>query len=125
MPWVRALTPLRKEELTASFERLIAESFRPRYLPEIRPATGRNYPVAIFGRWRGEKYSFVVRFRSGFPENAGEEFDAPFARLDHYNGRFAVMWFRHTGRWWCLRSELPLEEALAMVADDPVLRPPV
>ena len=35
------------------------------------------------------------------------------------------MWMRHTGRWWCLRSELPFEEALAMVTTEPVLRPPV
>ena len=98
---------------------------RQRYLPEIRPATNRNYPVDIRGRWRGENYSFVVRFRSGFPENAGEEYDAPFARLDHFGGKFAVMWMRHTGRWWCLRSELPFEEALAMVTTEPVLRPPV
>jgi hypothetical protein len=122
---VRALGPARKAELTATFERLIAETLKPKYLPEVRPATGRNYPVDILGRWRGENYSFITRFRSGFDDNAGEEFDAPFARLDHFGGSFAVMWYRHTGRWWCLRTDLPLEEALAMVAEEPALRPPV
>ena len=81
--------------------------------------------VDIRGRWRGENYSFVVRFRSGLPENEGEEYEVPFARVDHFNGRFAVQWMRHTGRWWCLRSELTLQEALHMLETEPVLRPPV
>jgi hypothetical protein len=120
----QALTPERKAGYTAALEALIAE-MRQRYLPGIRPATNRNDPVDLRGRWRGENDSFVVRFRSGFPENAGEEFDPPFARLDHFGGEFAVMWMRHSGGWWCLRSELPFEAALAMVTTEPVLRPPV
>src|SRR5665213_1626644 len=41
-----------------------------------------NYPVDILGKWHGTKYRFIQRYRSGFPENLDEEFDAPFARLD-------------------------------------------
>jgi hypothetical protein len=118
------LTPARKAEVTAACERIVAD-LKQKHLREIRPASGRNYPVDIRGRWRGENYSFVVRFRSGFPENEGEEYEVPFARVDHFNGRFAVQWMRHTGRWWCLRSELTLEEALHMLETEPVLRPPV
>ena len=121
--WAKAMSPERKAEITAACERLVAE-MKARYLPEIRP-TALNYPVDIRGRWRGESYSFLVRFRSGFPENAGEEFDAPFARIDHFGGRFAVLWMRHTGRWWPLRNGLTLEEAIAFVAAEPALRPPV
>jgi hypothetical protein len=122
--WVRALTAERRAEIGAACERSVAE-LKQKHLREIRPATRRNYPVDIRGRWRSESYSFMVRFRSGFPENKGEEYDAPFARLDHVNGRFTVQWMRHTGRWWCLRDGLTLEEALHMVETEPVLRPPV
>jgi hypothetical protein len=56
----------------------------------------------IFGKWRGSNYSFITRYRSGFPENRGEEFDAPFTRLDHAyertaDGRFDLMWRRGSG----------------------------
>ena len=35
------------------------------------------------------RYRFIQRYRSGFPDNLGEEFDAPFARLDWIgHGRF-------------------------------------
>ncbi|MFO1208199.1 MAG: hypothetical protein U1E40_03145 [Amaricoccus sp.] len=119
--WAKALTPARKAEITAACEALVVET-RARFLPEIRP-TAFNYPVDIRGRWRGESYSFIVRYRSGFPENEGEEFDAPYARIDHFNDRFGVQWMRHTGRWWPLRDGLTLEEAVDFVRTEPVLRP--
>jgi hypothetical protein len=31
----------------------------------------------------GRNYSLFTRYRSGFPDNLGEEFDAPFTRPDH------------------------------------------
>jgi hypothetical protein len=84
----------------------------------------------IFGKWRGSNYSFITRYRSGFPENRGEEFDAPFTRLDHAEEhlaevRFDVMWRRHTGQWWRLYDAVSLEEALRSIETDICLQPTV
>jgi hypothetical protein len=124
---VKPLTPQEKVEIAARCERLIAETLKPRFLPEIRP-TPFNYPVEIFGKWRGRRYSFVTRYRSGFAENAGQEFDAPFAALEHLEeryeaARFDLMGMRHTGRWWLLHRALSLEEALKLIAADEMLEP--
>jgi hypothetical protein len=126
---VRRLAPEEKTAIGAACGRLISDVLKPRFLREIRP-TDYNYPIDILGRWRGNKYSFITRFRSGFPDNAGEEFDAPFARLDHVEECIAetcfdVMWHRHTGQWWHLHSAVPLEAALRLIETDPVLRPPI
>jgi glutathionyl-hydroquinone reductase len=127
--WVRvkALAPAEKATIAAACERLITEVLKPRFLPEIRP-TQFNYPIDIFGRWRGSKYSFITRYRSGFAENAGEEFDSAFTRLDHLeeclaDTRFDVMWHRHTGQWWRLHSSVTLEEALHLIETEPLLQP--
>ncbi|MEI9981912.1 MAG: hypothetical protein WDN69_01035 [Aliidongia sp.] len=82
--WVRVkrLDATEKAAIAAACDRLIAETLKPRFLPEIRP-TQFNYPIDIFGKWRGSKYSFITRYRSGFSDNAGEEFDSAFTRLDH------------------------------------------
>lgn len=121
--WAMALTPARKAEITAACERLIAE-LKARYLPV--PREGRfNHPFDIRGRWHGESYSFLVRYRSDEPDALRPEFDAAFARIAHFDGRFSVQWMRHTGRWWPLRDGLTLEEAIACVAAEPVLRPPL
>jgi hypothetical protein len=125
--WAKVLTPKDKATIAARCERFIAEVLKPRFLPEVRP-TEFNYPIDIRGRWRGSNYSFITRYRSGFPDNLGEEFDAPFTRLDHACGhirdiRLNIMWRRHTGQWWQLYSAVSLEEALRLIETDECLRP--
>jgi hypothetical protein len=108
-------------------ERFIAGVLKPRFLPGVQP-TEFNYPIDIVGRWRGSNYSFITRYRSGFPETLGEEFNEPFTRLDRawehlVDVRFHVMWRRHTGQWWRLYSAVRLEEALQLVETDLNLQP--
>jgi hypothetical protein len=126
--WTKALKAEEKAKIAAVCEQFIADTLKPRFLPEIRP-TEFNYPVDIFGRWRGGKYSFIVRYRSGFPDNSGEEFDSAFTRLDHVEEhlletRFDVMWHRHTGQWYRLYASATLEEALRSIETDGFLHPP-
>jgi hypothetical protein len=127
--WVRVkpLDAAAKAAIGARCERFIAETLRPRFLPHIRP-TPFNYPIDLFGRWRGSQYSFVTRYRSGYPDNEGEEFDSAFTRLDHLeeaigDTRFDVMWHRHTGRWHRLFASVTLDEALALIEREELLWP--
>lgn len=125
--WVRALRDKEKSAIAGRCGRFVREELKPRFLPQIR-VTEFNDPVDIFGKWRGGKYSFIERFRSGFADNLGEEFDEAFTRLDHREDcltetRFDVMWRRHTGRWFLLHAALTLEEALERVRTDELLRP--
>jgi hypothetical protein len=129
--WVRvkALTREEKVAIAAACERLITGTLKPRFLPEIHP-TEFNYIIDILGKWRGNKYGFIARYRSGFPNNAGEEFESAFARIDHVEesiveNRFDVMWHRHTGQWWRLHPSVTLEEALRLIETEPLLRPPL
>jgi hypothetical protein len=129
--WVRVkpLDAAEKAAIAARCDRFIAEVLKPRFLPAIRP-TAFNYPIDIFGRWRGDKYSFITRYRSGFAENAGEEFDSAFTRLDHLEEcfaeiRFDVMWRRHTGQWFRLFPSVTLDEALRLIENEGLLQPPI
>jgi hypothetical protein len=118
-----AISDAEKARVIEACERLIADFFKPRFLPEIRP-TSFNYPVDILGKWRGAQYRFVQRYRSGFPENLGEEFDAPFARLDWISpDRFDIQWHRHTGQWWRLHRALTLTSAINAIKADGHLHP--
>lgn len=121
--WARASSKADKARISARCEEFIAGVLMPRFLPEIRP-TPFNYPIALMGRWRGERFSFIQRYRSGFPENTGEEFDVGFARLDHVGGeRFDLMWHRHTGQWLCLHPRLTLAEALEAIETEELVQP--
>jgi hypothetical protein len=64
-----------KAAINATCETFIAGVLRPRFLPEIRP-TEFNYPVAIHGKWRGNKYRFLTRYRSDDPRSYEPEFEA-------------------------------------------------
>lgn len=113
-----------KVAIIAACEKLIAQVLLPRFLPAIRP-TEFNYPVDIAGRWHGGGYRFLVRYRSGYPENKGEEFDAPFARLEYVSPDcFDISWFRHTGTWFRLHHRVALAEAVGLIGAGGVLSPP-
>lgn len=126
---VRTLTASEKTEVALACQQFIERVLKPRFLPEVRP-TDFNYPVDISGKWRGSMYSFVTRYRSGFPDNLGEEFDAAFARLDHVDEhiaelRFDVMWHRHTGQWFRRHDSVSLQEALRLLETDGLLHPAI
>lgn len=116
-----------KTAIAKTCDSFIENVLRPRFLPEIRP-TQFNYPVALFGKWRGTKYSFITRYRSGFPDNKGEEFDSAFTRLDleeesYTTILFDVMWHRHTGQWFRLFASVSLEDALHLIETNELLCP--
>jgi hypothetical protein len=117
------LSAAEKSAVTSACQHLIDDVLKPRFLPIVRP-TQFNYPVDILGKWHGAKYRFIQRYRSGFPDNLGEEFDAPFARLDWISrNRFDIQWHRHTGQWFRLHQGLTLNEAIDTLTSDGLLHP--
>lgn len=112
-----------KVAIIAACEKFIAEVLRPRFLPEIRP-TAFNYPVAIDGKWLGNKYRFITRYRSDDPRSYAPEFAAPFARLEYVSRDcFDLSWHRHTGEWFCLFQRQSLAEALHLIESEPHFEP--
>jgi hypothetical protein len=99
-----------------------------------RKAVDRDAPDRRAGRGRrcGEasdyrslrSVHFMQRYRSGWEHNRGEEFDAPFARIDRMGpDRFDIYWMRHAGKWWRLHAGVTLADALRILETDGVLHP--
>jgi hypothetical protein len=69
-------------------------------------------------------YRLIQRYRSGFPDNLGEEFNAPFARLNWISrDRFDIQWHRHTGEWFRVYRGLILDKAIETLRSDRILQP--
>lgn len=112
-----------KRAIVAACETFIRDVLKPRFLPQIRP-TEWNYVIDIRGDWRAGRYRFIQRYRLGMAHNRGEEFDAPFARIDRTGrDRFDIYWMRHTGAWWRLHTDKTLVEALQILETDGILHP--
>jgi hypothetical protein len=118
-----AADDLEKQAIITACESFIRDVLMPRFLPEIRPSEW-NYVIGIHGAWRAGRYRFMQRYRSGMEHNRGEEFDAPFARIDRMGcDRFDIYWMRHTGKWWLVHAGVTLVEALRILETDEVLYP--
>ncbi|WP_204848228.1 DUF3024 domain-containing protein [Rhodopila globiformis] len=114
-----------KQAIIAACEAVISNPLKPRYLPEITPKE-TNYPIDISGDYRGGRYRFMVRCRSGFPHNTGYEFDEPFARIDRMGpDRFNIQRMHDSGEWFLVHEAKTLAEALDLVATDEILQPPI
>ena len=112
-----------KRAIVTACDAFVRDVLKPRFLPEIRP-TEWNYMIDIRGTWAGGRYRFLRRYRSGMPHNHGEEFDAPFARIDHMGpDRYDIYWMRHIGQWWQLHIGVTLAEAFHILTTDPTLYP--
>jgi hypothetical protein len=115
--------PVEKVAITAVCEKFITEVLRPRFLPEIH-STAFNYPIAIDGKWHGNKYRFITRYRCDDPRSYEPEFEAPFARLEYVSQDcFDLSWHRHTGEWLCLFQRQSLAEALHLIESEPHFEP--
>ncbi len=112
-----------KAAITAACQTFIDSVLKPRFLPVVTP-TQFNYPIEIRGKWHGSKYRFLQRYRFGFADNLGEEFDAPIARIDGIGrDRFDVQWYRHTGQWFGVHQGLSLEAILNAIETAAFLHP--
>ncbi len=127
--WTKAPPrPVRPEEaekraMIDACEAFISDVLKPRFLPGITP-TEWNYVVDIRGAYAAGRYRFMQRYRSGMAHNRGEEFDAPFARIDRMGpDNFDVQWMRHTGQWWRVYTGVTFARALHLLETDGVLHP--
>jgi len=115
---------LEKRGMVDACEAFIAKVVRPRFLPEIKPSDRFNYPIDIRGDSRAGRYRFMQRYRVGGGPSDGQEFDAPFARVDRLGqDRFAIYRMRHTGEWMLFQADVTLAEALEFIETVNVLQP--
>jgi hypothetical protein len=99
---------------------LIASVIKPQHVKPPPEDARFNYIVDIFSRWHGNSFYFVAKYRCPAPECITEFFEVKFARMEYgWTDRFNVSSMRHTGKWFELYWDMPLEECLKTVAEEP------
>lgn len=113
-----------KQEVSAKGDRLVREHIKPTYVEPPPKKPRFNYLVDVYTKWRGRYYYFIAKYASPGPNRIAPFFHIGFARLEYAgNGRFDLAYFRHTGKWWQVHSNLTLREALDLIREGGLFHP--
>lgn len=124
--WARAPAPEKpkipdalKARVGAAADALVADVLKARYVKTPPEEPRFNYVTDIFTRWfRGYLY-FCATYTYAEPDALSPGFERRFARLEYAGGEnFHMAFLRHTGVWYEVYRDVPLDRALVTVRDD-------
>jgi hypothetical protein len=102
---------------------LVAEVLRPRAVKPLPANPEYNYITHVFTRWFQSWFYFCAACTCPGPNALSETFETRFARMEYAGDeRFHLAFMRYTGEWIEIYRDVPLDEALAAIRDDPYFR---
>ncbi|MDZ7706156.1 MAG: hypothetical protein U5L04_16935 [Trueperaceae bacterium] len=118
-----------KQEVETRARDLVENHLKPEYVVTSPENERFNYITDIWVKWYRSYLYFCAMYRSTSPDALSPEFEVRFARLEYAGlgesgeGLFHLAYMRHTGQWWEIFRDLPLQECLDTVRDLPHFRP--
>lgn len=81
-----------------------------------------NHCIDVFGKWKGNYFYIMQKYKTG--ENGiGDFFDEGLARLEFLGeNRFKLSYFRHTGKWHPIATDISFEVAKKSILEDPMFQ---
>ena len=112
-----------KQRVQREGDALVAEVLRPRAVKPPPADSDFNYISDVFTRWYHSWFYFCATYTCPSPRALSETFESRFARMEYAGGeRFHLAFMRYTGEWIEVYRDVPLDEALAAIRDDPYFR---
>ena len=116
--------PALQVEVQAKANDLVENVLKPQFVVPPPHDVSWNYVVDIFTRWYRSYFYFCATYRCPAPNCLSEFFEVRFARLQYVgDAQFNLAYMRHTGQWWELYTELPLESCLLKIKNEPHFQP--
>ena len=113
-----------KREVETKANALVESVLKSRHIKEPEPDSQFNYLVDITTKWYRSYFYFCSRSACPGPYALSPFFEDKFARMEYIgDGLFNLAYMRHTGQWFELFTELPLDACLASIRDDPWFHP--
>lgn len=113
-----------KQEVSAKGDALVQSHLKPAFVQPPPKDLRFNYIVDLYTKWRGRYFYFLSKYASPGPNRIAPFFEVGFARLEYAgNQRFHLAYFRHTGKWWQVYSDLTLDESLEMIRKEGIFQP--
>ena len=113
-----------RRQVSKKAEVLVRDHIRDEHVKPQPKNTKFNYIVEILTKWRGRYFYFIAKYTTPGPDRIAPFFEVGFARLEFVgDDRFDLAYFRHTGKWWTVFSDLTVEEALDLVKSEGIFTP--
>ena len=106
-----------KVTVTERVNELLTDVLAPRHLIPRPPDYRWGHPVALYCRWWRSSCYLCATYRHLHPNSDPVDIEECFVRLA-YRGRdrFALAYFRHTGRWQTVYPDLTLAACIQAIA---------
>ena len=109
-----------KADVTRRAQELVETVLTPRYVREPPPEPQWNYLVGLSTRWYRSSLYFCATYCCPGPQALSPSFEQRFARMAFAGqNRFHLAFMRYTGAWVVHYQDLPLDECLTAICDDP------
>jgi len=109
-----------KADVTRQAQELVETVLTPRYVREPPSEPQWNYIVGLLTRWYRSSLYFCATYCCPGPNALSPSFEQRFARMEFAgSNRFHLAFMRYTGAWVVLYHDLPLDECLTAIRDDP------
>ena len=113
-----------KRDVEAKARELIESFFKPAHVHPPPTDSSWNYVVDIYSRWYRNYFYFCSKYASPGPNAISPFFETKFARMEYMpTGRFNLAYYRYTGQWLEVFTDLSLEECLEMIEKGPWFNP--
>jgi len=113
-----------KEGIKKKCDKFIESVLKPRFISNEQSALDGSYVIDIYSKWRKNFIYFYAKYQDTRPGVIEPTYDWKLARIEHLKeDKYNLAYFRHTGKWWVIFYEIPLEECFEAIEDMPHFHP--
>ena len=128
--WIPRSVPKSRGKLTES-EKIniqsqcqpLVEEFKKQYVQK-NPDKQFTYLTDVYTKWYQNYLYFCEKRESEHPNRIKDEFEEKFVRLEYAGkDRFKFSYFRHTGQWYLVATDMALNDCMEMMRSNPNFQP--
>ena len=113
-----------KEGIKKKCDKFIESVLKPRFISNEQSALDGSYVINIYSKWWRNFIYFYAKYQDTRSEAIEPTYDWKLARIEYLKeNRYNLAYFRHTGKWWVIFYEIPLEECFEAIEDMPHFHP--
>lgn len=113
-----------KAEVITKVNDLIEKVLKPQHIQPPPDNPQFNYIVDLYRKWYQRSFYLCATYRVPDLDARVANFEVKCARMEYAGGnRFHLSFPRHTGQWVELYTDIPLDECLVSIRDEPFFFP--